>query len=208
MSEVQGGSACGPLTLWRSEVVVPVVRQCFSCGCSVSLVVTPNCSFLTSWRCVPRCCFHIVFDSASAAGVVLGPTLVSSFASALLEFLLLRLVGTRCRRSSLPDSRGDGLFFMRIQTRFYEELSSSGRPEEGKEVSLIISRTRRERDRGQRCDKRRVSHDDHVIRSSRGSARGRDRVASELSIASTGVCSYRGSPLCRDKVAAYMVAVT
>ncbi|MQM22731.1 hypothetical protein Taro_055788, partial [Colocasia esculenta] len=86
--KVQGGSACGPSTWWRSEVVVPVVRQCFSRGCSVSLVVTPGCSFLTSWRsgmlgarvmrlwshvvalvshellylggCVPRVCFRIV----------------------------------------------------------------------------------------------------------------------------------------------------
>ncbi|MQL97859.1 hypothetical protein Taro_030557, partial [Colocasia esculenta] len=33
------------------------------------------------------------------------------------------------------------------QTRFYEELSSSGRPEEGKEVPLTIFRARRERDR-------------------------------------------------------------
>ncbi|MQL76988.1 hypothetical protein Taro_009392 [Colocasia esculenta] len=87
-----------------SEVAVPVVRCCFSHGCSVSLVVTPSCSFPTSWRsgmlgacvvrlwshvvtpvfrellcldgCVPRCCFCIVFDSAGSAGVVFGPTLV------------------------------------------------------------------------------------------------------------------------------------
>ncbi|MQM20268.1 hypothetical protein Taro_053286 [Colocasia esculenta] len=50
-----------------------------------------------------------------------------------------------------------------IQTRYYEELSSSGRPEEVKEVSLIISRTRRECDRERRRDKRRVSHGDCVI---------------------------------------------
>ncbi|MQM01903.1 hypothetical protein Taro_034663 [Colocasia esculenta] len=53
--------------------------------------------------------------------------------------------------------------FLSIQIRFYEELSPSGRPEEGKEVSLIISRTKRERDRGGRRDKRHVSHDDRVI---------------------------------------------
>ncbi|MQL79933.1 hypothetical protein Taro_012365, partial [Colocasia esculenta] len=43
-----GGSACRPSTWWRSEVAVPVVRQCLSRGYSVSLVVTPSCSFLTS----------------------------------------------------------------------------------------------------------------------------------------------------------------
>ncbi|MQL81726.1 hypothetical protein Taro_014193 [Colocasia esculenta] len=31
MSEVQGGSACGPSTLWRSEVAVPVVRDVGAC---------------------------------------------------------------------------------------------------------------------------------------------------------------------------------
>ncbi|MQM20595.1 hypothetical protein Taro_053619 [Colocasia esculenta] len=50
VSEVQGGFACRPSTLWRSEVAVPVVRRCFSRGCSVSIVVTPGCSFPTSWR--------------------------------------------------------------------------------------------------------------------------------------------------------------
>ncbi|MQM12268.1 hypothetical protein Taro_045184 [Colocasia esculenta] len=106
-----GGSACGPSTLRRSEVAVPVVRRCFSHGCLVSLVVTPGCSFLTSWRsgmlgacvvrlwshvvapvfrellclggCMPRCCFRIVFDSAGSVGVVFGLTL-SSFASAVV----------------------------------------------------------------------------------------------------------------------------
>ncbi|MQM00555.1 hypothetical protein Taro_033293, partial [Colocasia esculenta] len=93
-----GGSTCGPSTLWRSEVAMPVVRRSFSCGCSVSQVVTPCCSFLTLWRsgmlgacvvrlwshvvapvfyellylgwCMPRCCFRIVFDSAGSTGVV------------------------------------------------------------------------------------------------------------------------------------------
>ncbi|MQL91812.1 hypothetical protein Taro_024423 [Colocasia esculenta] len=55
---VTGG--CSSLTLWRSKVAVLVVRRSFSRGCSVSLVVTPGCSFMTSWRCVPRCCFRIV----------------------------------------------------------------------------------------------------------------------------------------------------
>ncbi|MQL71272.1 hypothetical protein Taro_003581 [Colocasia esculenta] len=51
-----------------------------------------------------------------------------------------------------------------IQVKFYEELSSSGRPEDGKEVPLTISRTRRERDGGRRRDKRRVHHGGRVIR--------------------------------------------
>ncbi|MQL84105.1 hypothetical protein Taro_016624, partial [Colocasia esculenta] len=104
VSEVQDGSACGPSTLWRSEVVMPVVRRCFSHGCAVYLVVTPGCSFLTSWRSemlvlvsrdsgltwLLRCsmsffvspsvcaegCFRIVFDSAGSARLVSGPTLV------------------------------------------------------------------------------------------------------------------------------------
>ncbi|MQM12151.1 hypothetical protein Taro_045064 [Colocasia esculenta] len=50
MSEVQGGSACGPSTLWRSKVAMFGVSRSFSRGCSVSLVVTPGCSFPTSWR--------------------------------------------------------------------------------------------------------------------------------------------------------------
>ncbi|MQM04046.1 hypothetical protein Taro_036836, partial [Colocasia esculenta] len=57
-------------------------------GCSVSLVVTPGCSFPTPWSLLSRRvraegCFRIVFDSAGSAGVVSGPTLV---------FLLLWLV--------------------------------------------------------------------------------------------------------------------
>ncbi|MQL87962.1 hypothetical protein Taro_020514 [Colocasia esculenta] len=62
VSEVQVGSACGPSTLWRSEVAVSVVRRCFSHGCSVSLVVTPVAS-----ACV---------DSAGSAGVIFGLTRV------------------------------------------------------------------------------------------------------------------------------------
>ncbi|MQM11850.1 hypothetical protein Taro_044761 [Colocasia esculenta] len=55
-----------------------MVRWCFSRGCSVSLVVTPSCSFPTSWR----------------SGM---------------------LVGTRCRKSSLLDGRGGGLFAVHCQ---------------------------------------------------------------------------------------------
>ncbi|MQL77938.1 hypothetical protein Taro_010352 [Colocasia esculenta] len=95
-------------------------------------MVTPGCSFQTSWRsgmlgacvvrpwphvvvpvfrehlclgrCVPRCCFHFVFDSAGSAGVMFGPTLYSavgvshftafksSLLPLLLEFLLLWLL--------------------------------------------------------------------------------------------------------------------
>ncbi|MQL79130.1 hypothetical protein Taro_011566 [Colocasia esculenta] len=77
----------------------------------MSLVVTPGCFFPTSWRsgmlvCAGGC-FRIVFESVGSTGVVFGLTLVvghgislfrcfvalcSSFASALLEFLLLWLV--------------------------------------------------------------------------------------------------------------------
>ncbi|MQM19108.1 hypothetical protein Taro_052108 [Colocasia esculenta] len=60
---------------------MPMVRRCFSRGCSVSLVVTPVVS-----ACV---------DSAGSADVIFGLTRVvvkSSFPSALLEFLLLWLV--------------------------------------------------------------------------------------------------------------------
>ncbi|MQM15264.1 hypothetical protein Taro_048206 [Colocasia esculenta] len=78
-------------------------------GCSVSLVVTPGCPFLTSWRsrmlrvCAEGC-FRIVFDSVGSTGVVSGPTLVvgrgitmfrcfvSSLLPLSLEFLLLWLV--------------------------------------------------------------------------------------------------------------------
>ncbi|MQL83495.1 hypothetical protein Taro_015990 [Colocasia esculenta] len=104
MPQGKSGSTCGPSTLWRFEVVVPVVRHSFSHGCSVSLMVTPGCSFPTSWRsgmlgacvvrlwshvvapvfrellclggCVLRCCFHIVFDLTGSAGVVFRPALV------------------------------------------------------------------------------------------------------------------------------------
>ncbi|MQM00772.1 hypothetical protein Taro_033513 [Colocasia esculenta] len=65
-----------------------MVRRSFSRGCSVSLVVTPGCSFLNSWRSgmlgvclglLPHCDSHFT-------------ALQSSFASTLLEFLLLWLV--------------------------------------------------------------------------------------------------------------------
>ncbi|MQL72512.1 hypothetical protein Taro_004836, partial [Colocasia esculenta] len=45
-----GGSACGPSTLWRSEVAVPGGETSFSHGCLVSLGLTPSCSFPTLWR--------------------------------------------------------------------------------------------------------------------------------------------------------------
>ncbi|MQM22139.1 hypothetical protein Taro_055187 [Colocasia esculenta] len=48
MSEVQGSSACGPSTLWRSEVAV--------------------------FRVHAEGCFRIVFDSAGSARVVSGLT--------------------------------------------------------------------------------------------------------------------------------------
>ncbi|MQM05840.1 hypothetical protein Taro_038656 [Colocasia esculenta] len=52
MSGVQGGSVCGPSTLWRFEVAVVAVRRSFSRGSSVSLVETLGYSFSTS--CVSR----------------------------------------------------------------------------------------------------------------------------------------------------------
>ncbi|MQL72028.1 hypothetical protein Taro_004352, partial [Colocasia esculenta] len=53
-----------------SEVAVPVVRRSFSHGCAVSLVVTPSCSFPTSWRwdvgsCIVRLGSHVVALVAS-----------------------------------------------------------------------------------------------------------------------------------------------
>ncbi|MQL99006.1 hypothetical protein Taro_031724 [Colocasia esculenta] len=124
LSGCLSGSACGPSTLWRFEVAVPMVRRSFSHGCSVSLVVTPGCSFPTSWRsgmlgacvvrlwshvvasvfcellclsgCMPRCCFHIVFDSAGSVGVMFGLTLVVGRGITLFccFFLLLWLVAS------------------------------------------------------------------------------------------------------------------
>ncbi|MQL91716.1 hypothetical protein Taro_024337 [Colocasia esculenta] len=92
-----GGSACGPSTLWRSEVAVPMVRRSFSRGCSVSLMVTLGCSFPTSWRSgmlVLVFCFRIVFDSAGSVEVVYDPTLVVGRGVTLFHcfFLLLWLV--------------------------------------------------------------------------------------------------------------------
>ncbi|MQL88812.1 hypothetical protein Taro_021376 [Colocasia esculenta] len=103
-----------------SEVAVPVVRRCFSHSCSVSLVVTPGCSFSTLWR-------SGMLVLVSSAGVVFGLTLVVGRGITLFRcFIVLcvlfaRLtpyslqVGTRCRKSSLPDSRGGGLFAVRCQ---------------------------------------------------------------------------------------------
>ncbi|MQM19331.1 hypothetical protein Taro_052333, partial [Colocasia esculenta] len=86
MFEVQGGSTCGPSTLWRSEVAVPMVRRCFSRGCSVSLVVTPGRDVtLVASACV---------DSAGSAGVVFGLTRVMVEA-----FSLFRCFVVLCSRS-------------------------------------------------------------------------------------------------------------
>ncbi|MQM18289.1 hypothetical protein Taro_051277, partial [Colocasia esculenta] len=79
VSGVQGGSACGPSTLWGSEVAVLVL------WCSVSL--------LSRWVCAEGC-FHIVFDFAGSAGVMSGSTLVVGHCITLFRyfFLLLWLV--------------------------------------------------------------------------------------------------------------------
>ncbi|MQL91328.1 hypothetical protein Taro_023938, partial [Colocasia esculenta] len=76
---------------------VPLVRRSFSRGCSGSLMVTPGCSFLTSWRsgmlgaCVVRLWSHVVapvfHELLCLSGCV--PRLVCFH---LLEFLLLWLV--------------------------------------------------------------------------------------------------------------------
>ncbi|MQM06144.1 hypothetical protein Taro_038964 [Colocasia esculenta] len=104
---MQVGSTCGPSTLWRSEVAVPVVRRCFSHVCSVSLMVTPGCSFPTSWRsgmlgaCVVRLWSHVVAPVFRELLCLGGCVPRSSFTSVLLEFLLLWLglavAGVRCR---------------------------------------------------------------------------------------------------------------
>ncbi|MQM14421.1 hypothetical protein Taro_047352, partial [Colocasia esculenta] len=55
--EVRDVGAC-VMRLW-SHVVAPVFRELLCLG-----------------RCLPRCCFRIVFDSAGSTGVMFGPTLV------------------------------------------------------------------------------------------------------------------------------------
>ncbi|MQL99876.1 hypothetical protein Taro_032605, partial [Colocasia esculenta] len=60
-------------------------------GCSVSLVVTPGCPFLTSWRVSAKGCFRIVFDSAGSAGVVSSPTLVVGHGITLFRYFFLLL---------------------------------------------------------------------------------------------------------------------
>ncbi|MQL99114.1 hypothetical protein Taro_031830, partial [Colocasia esculenta] len=85
---VQGSSACGPSTLWRSEVAVFGVRRSFARGCSVSFVVTPVCAFLTLWR-PERLVLVSVFAalvSAAAPGLAGGfslPTMDGNFGSVL-----------------------------------------------------------------------------------------------------------------------------
>ncbi|MQM01437.1 hypothetical protein Taro_034195 [Colocasia esculenta] len=113
---------------------MPVVRRCFSHGCSVSLVVTPGCSFPTLWRsgmlgacvvrlwshvvalvfrelhclsgCVPMFCFRFIGVPAALAskGLVI-PTEPCSRGSPPYSLQ----VGTRYHRGSLPDDRGGGL---------------------------------------------------------------------------------------------------
>ncbi|MQM02551.1 hypothetical protein Taro_035319 [Colocasia esculenta] len=118
LGAIRGGTGrCSSLTswsvrgagwfcLWALDLVeVRCGRACgetsFSLGCLVFLGVTPGCSFLTSWRSGMLVLRHEtlllphVFDSTGSMGVVFGLTRVvvkNSFASALLEFLLLWLV--------------------------------------------------------------------------------------------------------------------
>ncbi|MQL81363.1 hypothetical protein Taro_013818 [Colocasia esculenta] len=58
VSEDQSGSACGPSTLWRSEVAVPVVRGSFSRGCSVSLVLFEFIAYLIGLNSNPSGSSH------------------------------------------------------------------------------------------------------------------------------------------------------
>ncbi|MQM11161.1 hypothetical protein Taro_044065, partial [Colocasia esculenta] len=95
VSEVQGGSAYGTPTLWRYEVVVPVDVG----ACAVRLwshMVAPVFRELRCLGgCVPRICFHVVLlwpDPDCGSWCYSSCFRMSSFASALLEFLLLWLV--------------------------------------------------------------------------------------------------------------------
>ncbi|MQL71811.1 hypothetical protein Taro_004122, partial [Colocasia esculenta] len=119
LGAIRGGTrVCSSLTSWRVRgagwfclwaLNLVEVRDVGACVVRLwSHMVAPVFSeFLCLSGCVPRVASACV-DSAGSAGVVFGLT-KSSFASALLEFLLLWLVGTRYRRSSLPDGRGGGL---------------------------------------------------------------------------------------------------
>ncbi|MQM08254.1 hypothetical protein Taro_041107, partial [Colocasia esculenta] len=100
MSEVQGGSACGPSTLWRSEVAVLVVRRCFSRGCSVSFMVTPG-----VYRGVASACV----DSDGFAVVVFGLTRV--VVEAFLCFRCFVVLYGVCRgvASTCVDSAGSAV---------------------------------------------------------------------------------------------------
>ncbi|MQL75478.1 hypothetical protein Taro_007849, partial [Colocasia esculenta] len=77
-----GCSACGPLTLWRTEVAVPMVRA--------------------------EGCFYILFDSAGSAGVVFGPTLVVGRGIALFHCLFLLLWLVVCFTSRAVRALADG----------------------------------------------------------------------------------------------------
>ncbi|MQM04057.1 hypothetical protein Taro_036854, partial [Colocasia esculenta] len=70
VSEVQGGSACEPSTLWRSEVAVLMdVGACVMRLWS-HVVASAFRELLCLSVCVPTVCFCIVFDSTGSAGVV------------------------------------------------------------------------------------------------------------------------------------------
>ncbi|MQL67739.1 hypothetical protein Taro_000016, partial [Colocasia esculenta] len=96
VSMVQGGSACGPSTLWRSEVAVPVLLRC-----SMSSFVSAGmCRGFASALCcsgptpvagggVALVVFAYV-DSTGSAGVMFGLTRV--VVEAFLALLLCRVV--------------------------------------------------------------------------------------------------------------------
>ncbi|MQL90552.1 hypothetical protein Taro_023145 [Colocasia esculenta] len=67
---------------WLPCVLVRFPRTVGCCPGEVrsqdcSGLVSTGCCATSGLRCVLRCCFRIVFDSAGSAGVVLGPTLAS-----------------------------------------------------------------------------------------------------------------------------------
>ncbi|MQL79313.1 hypothetical protein Taro_011751 [Colocasia esculenta] len=132
---------------------MPVVRRSVSRGCLVSLVVTPGCSFLTSWRsgmlgaCVvrlwsyvvapvscellclsgfmPRCCFRIVFDSAGSTGVVFDPALVVGHGITLFRcFVVLCSRDWLSLLSLVREAHPPTLFRSELRVAFLQVLRS------------------------------------------------------------------------------------
>ncbi|MQM15457.1 hypothetical protein Taro_048401 [Colocasia esculenta] len=111
MSEVQGHSACGPSTLWRSEVAVRGVRDVGACVVRLwSHVVA---LVFRELRCLSRV---VLLSLVGVPAALAGKGLVIPIEPCSRGSPPYSLqVGTRCRRSLLPDVRGGGLFAMRCQ---------------------------------------------------------------------------------------------